>query len=200
MPMNISRIVQALEPSATIAMATKAKELKAAGEKVYDLSLGEPDFDTPEHIRQAALEAMNSGRTHYTQAGGIPELKKAIVEGYQAAHGLELHPGSGGGFQRCQALPAQRLHRAARPRRRGDHSRSLLGQLRRVGQADRSGAGDRRRPSSPKDFKLTPGCASRARLPTRPRCFCFAVRRTRPAACIRRRIWALWPTLCSSET
>jgi aspartate aminotransferase len=92
MSLDISRIVQALEPSATIAMATKAKGLKASGETVYDLSLGEPDFDTPSHIRQAALEAMEAGQTHYTQAGGIPELKKAVVEAYQAAHGLSYEP------------------------------------------------------------------------------------------------------------
>lgn len=92
MTLSISRIVQALEPSATIAMATKAKELKAQGETVYDLSLGEPDFDTPLHIRQAALEAMEAGHTHYTQAGGIPELKKAVVETYKAAHGLDYDP------------------------------------------------------------------------------------------------------------
>ena len=92
MTLSISRIVQALEPSATIAMATKAKELKAQGETVFDLSLGEPDFDTPLHIRQAALEAMEAGHTHYTQAGGIPELKKAIVETYEAAHGLAYVP------------------------------------------------------------------------------------------------------------
>lgn len=92
MTLSISRIVQALEPSATIAMATKAKELKAQGETVYDLSLGEPDFDTPLHIRQAAMEAMEAGHTHYTQAGGIPELKKAVVEAYKAAHGLDYAP------------------------------------------------------------------------------------------------------------
>jgi aspartate aminotransferase len=92
MTLSISRIVQALEPSATIAMATKAKELKAQGETVFDLSLGEPDFDTPLHIRQAALEAMEAGHTHYTQAGGIPELKKAVVDTYKAAHGLDYAP------------------------------------------------------------------------------------------------------------
>lgn len=92
MSLSISRIVQALEPSATIAMATKAKGLKAQGETVYDLSLGEPDFATPQHIRQAALEAMEAGYTHYTQAGGIPELKKAVVESYQASHGLAYDP------------------------------------------------------------------------------------------------------------
>ncbi|MGI6415758.1 MAG: pyridoxal phosphate-dependent aminotransferase [Thermoguttaceae bacterium] len=92
MTLSISRIVQALEPSATIAMATKAKALKATGETVYDLSLGEPDFDTPAHIRKAALEAMESGRTHYTQSGGIPELRKAIVDAYRTTHGLEYSP------------------------------------------------------------------------------------------------------------
>jgi aspartate aminotransferase len=92
MPPAISRIVEALEPSATMAMAAKAKELKAMGKTVYDLSLGEPDFDTPAHICQAAVEAMEAGHTHYTVASGIPELKKAVVEAYRAAHGLRYEP------------------------------------------------------------------------------------------------------------
>lgn len=92
MPATISRIIQALEPSATMAMAAKAKELKAAGRTVYDLSLGEPDFNTPEHICQAAVEAMQAGHTHYTVASGIPELKQAVVEQYTARHGLEYKP------------------------------------------------------------------------------------------------------------
>lgn len=92
MPPTISRIIQALEPSATQAMAAKAKELKAAGKTVYDLSLGEPDFVTPPHICQAALEAMEAGHTHYTAPSGIPELKKAVVEQYQAIHGLKYEP------------------------------------------------------------------------------------------------------------
>jgi aspartate aminotransferase len=92
MPPKISRIIQALEPSATMAMAAKAKELKASGRKVYDLSLGEPDFNTPEHICQAAINAMKAGHTHYTVASGIPELKKAVVDQYKAVHGLEYAP------------------------------------------------------------------------------------------------------------
>ena len=92
MPPTISRVVQALEPSATMAMAAKAKDLKASGATVYDLSLGEPDFATPEHIRRAAIEAMEAGHTHYTVASGIPELKKAIVEQYKAANGLQYAP------------------------------------------------------------------------------------------------------------
>jgi len=92
MPPTISRIIQALEPSATMAMAAEAKKLKAAGKTVVDLSLGEPDFDTPQHICQAALEAMEAGHTHYTVASGIPELKQAVVDQYRAAHGLEYTP------------------------------------------------------------------------------------------------------------
>ena len=91
--MQISRIVTALEPSATLAMAAKAKELSAAGKKVYDFSVGEPDFNTPQHICQAAVEAMNAGHTHYTVASGIPELKKAVAKTYKQRTGLEYAPG-----------------------------------------------------------------------------------------------------------
>jgi aspartate aminotransferase len=93
MTTKISKILQALEPSATLAMAAKAKELKAAGRTVYDLSVGEPDFNTPEHICQAAVAAMKAGHTKYTVASGILELKKAVVEQYKAVHGLDYAPG-----------------------------------------------------------------------------------------------------------
>lgn len=92
MPATISRLVQALEPSATLAMAAKAKELKAAGKTVYDFSVGEPDFTTPAHIREAAYAAMNAGHTHYTAVGGIAELKAAIARQYGQRHGLEYSP------------------------------------------------------------------------------------------------------------
>ena len=88
MPIAISRIISQLEPSATLAMAAKAKELKAAGKTVYDFSVGEPDFTTPDHICQAAVAAMKAGHTHYTVASGIPELRTAIASQYQATHGL----------------------------------------------------------------------------------------------------------------
>jgi aspartate aminotransferase len=89
MPPSISRVVQALEPSATLAMAAKAKELKSAGRKIYDFSVGEPDFNTPPHICQAAIAAMQAGHTHYTVASGIPELKSAIARRYEQTHGLK---------------------------------------------------------------------------------------------------------------
>ena len=73
-------------------MAAKAKELAAAGKTIYDLSLGEPDFVTPPHICQAAFKAIRDGYTHYTAASGILELKKAVVQQYQKAHGLSYAP------------------------------------------------------------------------------------------------------------
>ena len=92
MSITISRRAAALEPSATLAMAAKAKELKAAGQTIYDLSVGEPDFITPAHICRAAEEAMRAGHTKYTIASGIPELKKAVVDQYRAVHGLSYAP------------------------------------------------------------------------------------------------------------
>ncbi|HEV3022969.1 MAG TPA: pyridoxal phosphate-dependent aminotransferase [Pirellulales bacterium] len=92
MPANISKIVQNLEPSATLAMAAKAKELKAAGKTVYDFSVGEPDFTTPKHICEAATAAMAAGHTHYTPVGGIPELRAAVAKQYRRRHGLDYSP------------------------------------------------------------------------------------------------------------
>lgn len=92
MGLSTSRIVDALEPSATIAMAAKARQLKSTGKMVYDFSLGEPDFNTPEHICAAAVAAMKAGHTHYTAAGGIAELKAAVARSYKERHGLEYAP------------------------------------------------------------------------------------------------------------
>src|SRR4029079_5199922 len=92
MPPVVSRLVQALEPSATLAMAAKAKELKAAGKTVYDFSVGEPDFNTPVHICEAAERAMREGHTHYTVASGIQELKVAVAKQYKATHGIDYTP------------------------------------------------------------------------------------------------------------
>lgn len=92
MSFTISKLVQAMEPSATLTMAGKAKELKAQGKTVYDLSVGEPDFTTPQHICDAATAAMKAGHTKYTIASGIPELKKAVVDEYKTRFGLEYAP------------------------------------------------------------------------------------------------------------
>ncbi|MDR3197890.1 MAG: pyridoxal phosphate-dependent aminotransferase [Planctomycetaceae bacterium] len=92
MTIAISKILQGLEPSATLAMSAKAKELKSQGKTVYDLSVGEPDFVTPQHICDAGTNAMKAGFTKYTIASGIPELKKAIAEKYKTDYGLEYNP------------------------------------------------------------------------------------------------------------
>lgn len=90
--MNLSPAVRSLKPSATIAAAAKAKALKSKGITVYDFTLGEPDFNTPEHIQEAARAAMHAGLTHYTPSGGIPELKKAICAAFERDHGLRYEP------------------------------------------------------------------------------------------------------------
>ena len=92
MTIALSQTVQGLEPSATLAMSAKAKELTAQGKTVYDLSLGEPDFLTPKHIGEAATAAIKAGHTKYTVSSGIPELKKAVVETYKADYGLHYEP------------------------------------------------------------------------------------------------------------
>jgi aspartate aminotransferase len=87
-PLPISRWAAAIQPSATMAAAAKARQLKAEGIHVFDFSLGEPDFPTPEHICRAATQAMHDGHTHYTPANGIPELRAAIARLYQKTYGL----------------------------------------------------------------------------------------------------------------
>ena len=78
-----------IKPSATVAISQKARELRAAGEDVIGLGAGEPDFDTPDFIKQAAMEAIKRGETKYTAVDGIPELKKAIIDKFQRDNGLD---------------------------------------------------------------------------------------------------------------
>ena len=82
-----------VKPSATIAVTSKARELRAAGRDVIGLGAGEPDFDTPDNIKQAAIDAINRGETKYTAVDGIPELKKAISDKFKFENGLDYHPG-----------------------------------------------------------------------------------------------------------
>ena len=81
-----------IQPSATIAVSMKARQLKAQGRDIISLSAGEPDFDTPDNIKQAAIKALNEGRTKYTDVDGIPELKAAIVAKFKRDDGLEYTP------------------------------------------------------------------------------------------------------------
>src|SRR3954469_14166748 len=90
--MRLSPAVRTLKPSATLAAAAKAKALKTQGINVYDFTLGEPDFNTPEHIQEAAIAAMRAGHTHYTPSAGILELKKAICKAYFRDYAIEYKP------------------------------------------------------------------------------------------------------------
>jgi aspartate aminotransferase len=92
MSIKLSARVQAVKPSATLAITARAKALKAAGKDVVGLGAGEPDFDTPEHIKDAAIKAIRDGQTKYTAVDGIPELKAAICAKFRRENGLEYTP------------------------------------------------------------------------------------------------------------
>ena len=81
-----------IKPSPTLAVTAKAAELKAAGRDIIALSAGEPDFDTPEHIKEAAIKAIRDGKTKYTAAGGMPELKQAVADKFRRENDLAYNP------------------------------------------------------------------------------------------------------------
>jgi aspartate aminotransferase len=86
---TVSEALKRVKPSATMVMSAKARALKAAGRDCVALSQGEPDFDTPENIKEAAIRAMREGKTKYTDVDGIPELKEAICAKFKRENGLE---------------------------------------------------------------------------------------------------------------
>lgn len=112
MTIELSKRVQLIQPSPTLAVAAKAKELKAQGRDIVGLGTGEPDFDTPDHIKQAAIKAINEGATKYTAVDGTPELKEAVINKFKRDNALNYEPNqilvSSGGKQSfynlCQAL------------------------------------------------------------------------------------------------
>src|SRR5689334_14949118 len=81
-----------ISPSLTIAMSTKARALKAAGKDVIGLSAGEPDFDTPDNVKEAAIAAIRRGETKYTDVAGTMDLRKAVAARFKADHGIEYKP------------------------------------------------------------------------------------------------------------
>ncbi|NBT33195.1 MAG: pyridoxal phosphate-dependent aminotransferase, partial [Rhodobacteraceae bacterium] len=88
----LSATLDRVKPSPTIAVTTKAQELKAAGRDVIGLGAGEPDFDTPANIKAAGIKAIEEGKTKYTAVDGIPELKKAICAKFARENGLTYEP------------------------------------------------------------------------------------------------------------
>lgn len=92
MPLQLSNRVQRVKPSATMAVNAKAKALRAEGKHIINLSVGEPDFGTPDFVKDAAIQAIKENFTRYTAADGIPELKNAIIEKLQRDNQLSYEP------------------------------------------------------------------------------------------------------------
>lgn len=92
MEIQLSHRVQKVKPSATLAVDARAKQLKAQGHDIIGLGTGEPDFDTPEHIKEAAIEAIRRGFTKYTAVDGTPDLKRAIVAKFARDNALDYRP------------------------------------------------------------------------------------------------------------
>lgn len=90
--MKTSAALQRIQPSATLAMTSRVLELKRAGVDVIGLGAGEPDFDTPDFVKEAAIEAIRSGKTKYTNVDGTPELKDAIAAKFKRDNGLDYAP------------------------------------------------------------------------------------------------------------
>ena len=87
--MELSRRVQNIKPSPTLAVSARAAKLKAEGHDIIGLGVGEPDFDTPRHIKDAAIAAIHAGFTKYTAVGGTPGLKKAVIDKFRRENGLD---------------------------------------------------------------------------------------------------------------
>jgi len=87
--LELSKRVQTIKPSPTLAVTARAAKLKAEGKDIIGLGAGEPDFDTPQHIKDAAIAAINSGFTKYTPVGGTPSLKQAVITKFKRDNGLD---------------------------------------------------------------------------------------------------------------
>ena len=92
MTIQLSKRVQSIKPSPTLAITARAAELRAKGEDIIGLGAGEPDFDTPDHIKQAAVRALDNGQTKYTAVDGTAELKQAIIKKFARDNGLNYEP------------------------------------------------------------------------------------------------------------
>jgi aspartate aminotransferase len=88
----LTKRINSVKPSATITISAKAMELRAKGIDVISLSQGEPDFDTPKHIKDAAIQAINDGKTKYTPVDGTPEIKEAIINKFKRDNNLDYSP------------------------------------------------------------------------------------------------------------
>ena len=151
-----------IKPSPTIAITARAMELKAAGRDIISLSAGEPDFDTPAHIREAAKAAIDRGETRYTAPRRHPRAPPRHRREVRPREPARLCARAGHRLDRRQAGALQRAPRHGEPRRRGDRARPVLGQLSRHGGARRRHAGRRHRTARAATSR------SRPRRSTRP--------------------------------
>ena len=92
MDIRVSQRAQSIKPSPTLSVTARANELKAAGKDILSLAAGEPDFDTPDFIKKAAIKALKDGFTKYTPVGGTASLKKAIIAKFERENGLSYEP------------------------------------------------------------------------------------------------------------
>ena len=104
----LSDALARIKPSPTVAITARALALKAEGRDIISLSVGEPDFDTPEHVRDAAKAAIDRGATRYTAPEGIPELRRAIAAKFARENRPRLRPRPGHRLDRRQARALQR--------------------------------------------------------------------------------------------
>ena len=89
---ELSRVASAVHESSTLKVDSLAKKMKAEGYDVVGFGTGEPDFDTPKNITEAAIAAMNAGKTKYTPAAGLPELRQAVADRLRLDYGVEYDP------------------------------------------------------------------------------------------------------------
>ena len=130
---QLSERLNRLAPSATLAMSQKSNEMKAQGVDVINLSVGEPDFNTPEPIKEAAKKAIEENYSRYSPVPGYADLRKAIVAKLKNENGLDYTTDEvlvSNGAERVQ-----HSHGARQRRRRGYHTRTILGELPADGKA-----------------------------------------------------------------
>ncbi len=165
MSVPVSRRVQRVKPSPTLAVAARAARLKAEGHDIIGLGVGEPDFDTPKHIADAGVAAIRSGFTRYTAVEGINELKDAIIGKFRRDNGLEYSRAqilvSSGAKQTVYNLCAAILD----PDDEADHPGALLGLLPRHGPALGRQASDRVRRTQTRATRSRPPNWRRAITP-----------------------------------
>ena len=164
MSLSVSKRVQRVKPSPTMAVTALAAELRAAGKDIIGLGAGEPDFDTPQHIKAAAIEAINKGDTKYTNVDGTPALKQAIINKFKTDNELSYEPNqilvSSGGkqtcFNVCLAVLDEGLLDRRTDRRRGRADHPTGGEDRDPSYHRTLDVDHRHRPGRPQEPRLRP--------------------------------------------